>query len=117
MVLSVLPWSMTLFALAITIGIAIGIPVGRRVGFNDRPVSVTLLAAATASSIFPPWLALLIINLALTVVGFEFYVRLGNLDEVMWDTPPFPNTVLWLVAIARASRLGRNPGWCAVAGS
>jgi ABC-type dipeptide/oligopeptide/nickel transport system permease component len=39
----------------------------------------------------------------------------------MWDTPPFPNTVLWLlvggvllaglllVAVARASRLGRKP--------
>ena len=120
-VMSVLPWSVTLFAMAITIGIAIGIPVGRRAGFRDRPLSPTLLAAATASSVFPPWLALLIINLALTVVGFEFYDRLRKLDEIMWDTPPFPNTVLWLlvggvllaglllVAVARASRLGRKP--------
>lgn len=66
-------------------------------------------------------MALLIINLALTVVGIEFYDQLRNLDDVLWDTPPFPNTVLWLmiagvlvaglllVAVARASRLGRKP--------
>lgn len=39
LVLSVMPWSVTLFALALTIGIAIGIPVGRRAGFRDRPPS------------------------------------------------------------------------------
>jgi peptide/nickel transport system permease protein len=127
LVLSVMPWSVTLFALAITIGIAIGIPLGRRAGFRDRPLSPTLVGAAVASSIFPPWLALLIINLALTVVGFEFYDRLRNLDEVMWDTQPFPTTVLWLVvagvlvaglllvAVARASQLGRKP-WLVRAG-
>jgi peptide/nickel transport system permease protein len=120
-IMSVLPWSVTLFALAIMIGIAIGIPVGRRVGFRDRPLSPALLAAATASSIFPPWLALLIINLVLTVVGVGFYDTLRNLDQIMWDTPPFPNVVLWwmvagvlvgglsLVAVARGSRLGRRP--------
>ena len=110
---------MTLFALAVTIGVAVGIPLGRRAGFRDRALSPTLVAAATASSIFPPWLALLIINLALTVLGFGFYDQLRNLDEIMWDTPPSPNTVLWLVvagvlvaglllvAIARITRLGR----------
>lgn len=125
-VMSVLPWSVTLFALAIMVGIAIGIPLGRRAGFRDRPLSPTLLAAATASSIFPPWLALLIINLVLTVVGIGFYDTLRNLDQFMWDTPPFPNTVLWsvvagvlvagllLVAVARGSRLGRRP-WLVLA--
>jgi peptide/nickel transport system permease protein len=119
-VMSVMPWSVTLFALAVTIGIAVGIPLGRRAGFRDRPLSPTLLAAATASSIFPPWLALLIVNVVLTLVGVQFYDTLRNLDEFMWDTPPFPNTVLWLVvagllaaglllvAVTRLSRLGRR---------
>ncbi|HUO46698.1 MAG TPA: ABC transporter permease [Acidimicrobiia bacterium] len=120
-VTSVLPWSIALFALAISIGIAVGIPLGRRAGFRDRALSPTLVAAATATSIFPPWLALLIVNLVLVVTGFSLYDRLRHLDDVVWATPPFPNTVLWtiiigiavgglaLVAIARVTRLGRRP--------
>jgi peptide/nickel transport system permease protein len=122
MVMSVLPWSVTLFALALVLAVAVGIPLGRVVGFRDRNLSPTLLAAATATSIFPPWLALMVINLVLAVTGFEFYDRLRHLDELTWAAPPTPTTVLWVVAggvaaagmalvgVARANRLGRL-GW------
>lgn len=120
LVLSVLPWTVTLFALSIGLGFLIGLPLGRRVGWQNRPVSPTLMAAATATSIFPPWMALVIANVGFTVVGVTVYDRLRNLDEVMWDTPPSPVNVLWwviagllatgitMVWLARTVRLGRH---------
>ena len=120
LVLGVLPWTMTLFALSIGLGFLIGLPLGRRVGWENRPVSPTLMAAATATSIFPPCLALVIVNVGLTIIGVTGYVRLRNLDEVMWDTPPSPVNVLWwviagllaagitMVWLARTVRLGRH---------
>jgi ABC-type dipeptide/oligopeptide/nickel transport system permease component len=120
LVLGVLPWTMTLFALSIGLGFLIGLPLGRRVGWENRPVSPTLMAAATATSIFPPWLALVIANVGLTIIGVTGYVRLRNLDDVMWDTPPSPVNVLWwviagllaagitMVWLARTVRLGRH---------
>lgn len=120
-VLSVLPWTVTLFALSIGLGLAIGLPLGRRVGWADHPVSPTLLAAATATSVFPPWMALLMVNVGFSLIGATTYDRLRNLDEVMWDTQPAPINVLWwiiagvvafgvgMVLIARHTRLGRVP--------
>jgi ABC-type dipeptide/oligopeptide/nickel transport system permease component len=120
LVLSVLPWTVTLFALAIALGLLIGLPLGRRVGWEDRPVSPTLIAAATATSVFPPWLALVIANVGFTLIGVTIYDRLRHLDEVMWDTPPAPVNVLWwviagllfagiaMVWISRTVRLGRH---------
>jgi ABC-type dipeptide/oligopeptide/nickel transport system permease component len=120
LVLAVLPWTVTLFALAIGLGLLIGLPLGRRVGWENRPVSPTLMAAAAATSVFPPWMALVIANVGFTVIGVTMYDRLRHLDEVMWDTPPAPVNVLWwviagllvagitMVAIARTVRLGRH---------
>ena len=120
LVLAVLPWTVTLFALAIGLGLLIGLPLGRRVGWENRPVSPTLVAAAAATSVFPPWMALVIANVGFTVIGVTMYDRLRHLDEVMWDTPPAPVNVLWwviagllvagitMVAIARTVRLGRH---------
>lgn len=120
LVLAVLPWTVTLFALAIGLGLLIGLPLGRRIGWQNRPVSPTLMAAAAATSVFPPWMALVIANVGFTVIGVTLYDRLRHLDEVMWDTPPAPVNVLWwviagllvagivMVAIARTVRLGRH---------
>ena len=120
LVLGVLPWTMTLFALSIGLGFLIGLPLGRRVGWENRPVSPTLMAAATATSIFPPCLALVIANVGLTITGVTGYVRLRNLDDVTWDTRPSPVNVLWwviagllaagitMVWLARTVRLGRH---------
>lgn len=120
LVLGVLPWTLTLFALSIGLGFLIGLPLGRRVGWQNRPVSPTLMAAATATSIFPPWLALVIANVGFTVIGVTVYDRLRNLDEVMWGGPPSPVNVLWwviagllaagitMVWLARTVRLGRH---------
>ena len=119
-ILGVLPWTVTLFALAIGLGLLIGLPVGRRVGWQNRPVSPTLMAAAAATSVFPPWMALVIANVGFTVIGVTLYDRLRHLDEVMWNTPPAPVNVLWwviagllvtgfgLVGIVRTVRLGRH---------
>jgi peptide/nickel transport system permease protein len=97
----------------------IGLPLGRRAGWSDHPVSPTLLAAATATSIFPPWLALVIANLGFGLIGATIYDRLRHLDEVLWDTGPAPVVVLWavvsgvlvisaaLIWITRLTRLGR----------
>jgi ABC-type dipeptide/oligopeptide/nickel transport system permease component len=121
MVLSVLPWTVSLFALSIAIGLLVGLPLGRRIGWSDRSVSPTLLVAAMATAIFPPWLALIIANVGFNVIGAETYDRLRNLDEVLWDTPPSPVNVLWwmvagvivfgigMVISARLTRLGRFP--------
>ena len=120
LVLAVLPWTVTLFALAIGLGLLIGLPLGRRVGWQNRPVSPTLMAAAAATSVFPPWMALVIANIGFTVIGVTMYDRLRQLDEVMWDTPPAPVNVLWwvitgllvagiaMVWISRTVRLGRH---------
>ncbi|HSL25955.1 MAG TPA: ABC transporter permease subunit, partial [Acidimicrobiia bacterium] len=86
----------------------------------DRPVSPTLLAAAAATSVFPPWMALVIANLGFGLIGVAIYDRLRHLDEVLWDTGPSPVMVLWaviggvvalsaaMVGITRATRLGRH---------
>ena len=120
LLLGVLPWTVTLFALAIGLGLLIGLPLGRRVGWQNRPVSPTLMAAAAATSVFPPWMALVVANIGFTLVGVTVYDRLRNLDEVMWDTPPAPVNVLWWVIaglvlfgigsvwLARTVRLGRH---------
>ncbi|HUP17651.1 MAG TPA: ABC transporter permease subunit, partial [Acidimicrobiia bacterium] len=83
-------------------------------------VSPTLMAAAAATSVFPPWMALVIANVGFTVIGVTMYDRLRHLDEVMWDTPPAPVNVLWwviaglllagiaMVWISRTVRLGRH---------
>ena len=119
-ILEVLPWTVTLFALAIALGLLIGLPLGRRAGWDNRPVSATLMAAATATSVFPPWMALVIANVGFTLIGVTVYDRLRHLDEVMWDTPPSPVNILWMVIagllvaglamvwITRTVRLGRN---------
>jgi len=119
-ILGVLPWTVTLFALAIGFGLLIGLPLGRRVGWQNRPISPTLMAAAAATSVFPPWMALVIANVGFTVVGVTLYDRLRHLDEVMWEVPPAPVKVLWwviagllaagigMVGIARVVRLGRH---------
>ena len=120
LVLAVLPWTVTLFALSIGLGFLIGLPLGRRVGWEDRSVSPTLMVAAAATSVFPPWLALVFANIGLALLGVTLYTRLRSLDEVMWDTPPSPVNVLWWVIaglllfglgsvwIARTVRLGRH---------
>ena len=120
LLLSVLPWTVTLFALSIALGFLIGLPLGRRVGWQNRSVSPTLMAAAAATSVFPPWMALVVANVGFTLVGVTVYDRLRNLDEVMWDTPPAPVNVLWWVIaglllfgvasvwITRTVRLGRH---------
>jgi ABC-type dipeptide/oligopeptide/nickel transport system permease component len=120
LVLGVLPWTVTLFALAIGLGLLIGLPLGRRAGWQNRPVSPTLMAAAAATSVFPPWMALVIANVGFTVIGVTVYDRLRHLDEVMWDTPPAPVNVLWwviagllvaglgMVWIVRTVQLGRH---------
>lgn len=120
-VLSVLPWTVTLFAVSIGIGLAIGLPLGRRVGWADHSVSPILMGAATAASVFPPWMALIIANVGFSLIGAATYDRLRNLDEVMWDTPPAPVNVLWVVIggvtviasgmvwLSRHARLGRFP--------
>jgi ABC-type dipeptide/oligopeptide/nickel transport system permease component len=120
-VLSVLPWTVSLFALSIGLGLLIGLRLGRRAGWADRSVSPTLVAAATAASVFPPWMALIIANVGFSVIGASTYDRLRNLDEIMWDSPPSPVQVLWWVIagvivlgvgfvwIMRLTRLGRHP--------
>jgi ABC-type dipeptide/oligopeptide/nickel transport system permease component len=121
-VLSVLPWTVTLFAVSIGLALAIGLPLGRRVGWADHSVSPILMGAATAASVFPPWMALIIANVGFSLIGAGIYDRLRNLDEIMWDTPPAPVTVLWyviggvvviaagMVWLSRHTRLGRSPG-------
>ena len=96
-ILEVLPWTLTLFALAIGLGLLIGFPLGRRIGWQNRPMSPTLMAAAMATSVFPPWMALVIANIGFTLIGATVYTQLRSLDEVMWDTPPSPVNVLWWV--------------------
>jgi len=80
------------------------------------------MGAATAASVFPPWMALIIANVGFSLIGAGIYDRLRNLDEIMWDTPPAPVTVLWyviggvvviaagMVWLSRHTRLGRSPG-------
>jgi ABC-type dipeptide/oligopeptide/nickel transport system permease component len=36
------------------------------------------------------------VNLAANVAGFEWWDRMRNLDEIIWDLPPSPATVLWM---------------------
>lgn len=121
LVLNVLPWTVTLFALAIGLGLALGLPIGRRIGWTDHSVSPMLIAAATAASIFPPWMAIVIANVGFSLIGITMYDRLRQLDQILWDTPPSPVNVLWglvggvalaamgMVWIARHTRLGRFP--------
>lgn len=127
-VMSVLPWTVTLFALSIGLALLIGLRLGRRTGWVDRPLSPTLVAAATAASVFPPWMALIIANIGFSAIGASTYDRLRNLDEIMWDSPPSPVQVLWWVIagivvfgigfvwIVRLTRLGRHP-WLRWVGS
>lgn len=110
MVLSVLPWTVTLFALSIGLGLVIGLPLGRKVGWADRPVSPILMGAATATSLFPPWMALVIANVGFSLIGVATYDRLRHLDEVVWDTPPAPVNVLW-VMIAGVALMGAGTVW------
>jgi peptide/nickel transport system permease protein len=111
-----LPWTLTLFFLAMALALVIGLPLGRRAGWADHRLSPTLVAAAAATSIFPPWLALMIANVGFGLIGVTLYDRLRNLDEVMWDTGPDAATVLWLlvggivVAFALSVLLRRQAG-------
>jgi peptide/nickel transport system permease protein len=89
-VMAVLPWSLTVFGLALGAGFALGQAIGRRVGMADRPVSPILIAGAALTSLFPPWLALLMVKLVTDVAGFGWWDRMRNLDEKLWDLPPTP---------------------------
>lgn len=93
--LQLMPWTLTLFMIAMAIGLALGLPLGRRAAWSDHRLSPTLIAAATATSIFPPWLAVVIANVGFDFIGSAMYDRLRNLDQVMWDTGPAPHVVLW----------------------
>jgi peptide/nickel transport system permease protein len=114
--LATLPWTLTLFSLAMAIALLVGIPLGRRAGWADHRLSPTLVTAATASSLFPPWLALIIANVGFGLLGVTTYDRLRNFDEILWDTPPEPHIVLWwlvgglFVAVMLAVWLRRREG-------
>ena len=93
-VLTALPWTLTMFALGIGSAFWVGSRVGRWSGWRRSLSTPTSLGAATLSSIFPPWLVFLAFYFSLNLFGFRFFNSVTALDFYLWETVQ-EHRVLW----------------------
>jgi peptide/nickel transport system permease protein len=93
--LEALPWTLTMFAIGLGAAFFIGSRIGRWAGWRKQSLTPTTVAAATLTSVFPPWLVFLAFYTVLNVFGFRSFNDLTALDFYLWRVGPPQHLVLW----------------------
>lgn len=98
-VFALLPFSLMMFLIGVGVALKVGWLWGARIGWRGRASdNVGLSLVAAVSTVFPPWLAFLLVYAFATLAGLRSFTALRRLDRQLWETSAVtPTQLTWLL--------------------